>query len=96
MYKYFLKPILFIFSPETAHRIVFSSLKFLLSSHVARQLVNSFYVVKDERLKTKVFGLTFDNPVGIAAGFDKDGKLFDELSCFGFSHIEIEMGRAHV
>ena len=40
-------------------------------------------------LKRKVFGLTFDNPVGLAAGFDKDAKLYNELAAFGFGFIEI-------
>ena len=45
--------------------------------------------VKDARLEREVFGLKFDNPVGLAAGFDKDVKLFDELASFGFGFIEI-------
>ena len=45
--------------------------------------------VKDTRLEREVFGLKFDNPVGLAAGFDKDAKLFDELASFGFGFIEI-------
>lgn len=47
------------------------------------------YSVSDERLERKVFGLTFKNPVGLAAGFDKDAKLYNELSNFGFGFIEI-------
>ena len=45
--------------------------------------------VKDTSLEREVFGLKFDNPVGLAAGFDKDAKLFDELASFGFGFIEI-------
>ncbi len=47
------------------------------------------FMVKDTRLEREVFGLKFDNPVGLAAGFDKDAKLFDELASFGFGFIEI-------
>lgn len=47
------------------------------------------YVISDKRLERKLFGLTFPNPVGLAAGFDKDAKLFDELGYFGFGFIEI-------
>ena len=47
------------------------------------------FKVKDARLEREVFGLKFDNPVGLAAGFDKDAKLFDELASFGFGFIEI-------
>jgi cold shock CspA family protein len=46
--------------------------------------------VNDARLERKVFGITFKNPVGLAAGFDKDAKLYQELSNFGFGFIEIE------
>jgi len=47
------------------------------------------FKVKDTRLEREVFGLKFDNPVGLAAGFDKDAKLFDELASFGFGFVEI-------
>ena len=52
-------------------------------------LIRSLYQVKDKRLERKLFGLTFPNPVGLAAGFDKDAKLYHELSNFGFGFIEI-------
>ncbi len=52
-------------------------------------LVRSVYSSNDPRLKRNIFGLEFTNPVGLAAGFDKDAKLIDELACFGFGHIEI-------
>ena len=47
------------------------------------------FKVKDARLEREVFGLKFDNPVGMAAGFDKDANLFDELASFGFGFVEI-------
>lgn len=47
------------------------------------------YAVEDKRLEREVFGLKFRNPVGLAAGFDKDAKLYKELSHFGFGFIEI-------
>jgi len=52
-------------------------------------LIRSIYQVKDQRLEKKLFGLTFPNPIGLAAGFDKDAKLYKELSNFGFGFIEI-------
>jgi len=52
-------------------------------------LFRKLYLVDDSRLERKVFGLTFKNPVGLAAGFDKDAKLYQELSNFGFGFIEI-------
>jgi len=52
-------------------------------------LFKSMYQIKDSRLEREVFGLKFPNPVGLAAGFDKEAKLFNELSNFGFGFIEI-------
>jgi dihydroorotate dehydrogenase len=89
MYKQLLKPIFFLFQPETIHHLVFKGIKSSLAVPGMAAAVRSNYTVKDERLKRTVFGLTFDNPVGLAAGFDKDAKLFDELGCYGFGFIEI-------
>ena len=52
-------------------------------------MIRGLYHLKDQRLERKLFGLTFPNPVGLAAGFDKDAKLYQELSNFGFGFIEI-------
>lgn len=52
-------------------------------------IVRLLYSFHHPELQRKLFGLTFRNPVGLAAGFDKDAKLLDELSCFGFGFIEI-------
>ncbi|HVA98892.1 MAG TPA: quinone-dependent dihydroorotate dehydrogenase [Bacteroidia bacterium] len=89
MYKRLIKPVFFLFQPETIHHIVFALLKFFFRIPGIPALCHSFYIVRDKRLEKKVFGLTFPNPVGLAAGFDKDAKLFDELSAFGFGFIEI-------
>jgi dihydroorotate dehydrogenase len=89
MYKSLLKPLLFLLSPEKAHHLVFSLIKFLFSIPGVSALVRKSFAVRDERLKRTVFGLSFENPVGLAAGFDKDALLFDELSAFGFGFIEI-------
>lgn len=54
-----------------------------------KNVFKGLYQVNDPRLERKVFGLTFKNPVGIAAGFDKDARIIDELACMGFGFIEI-------
>ncbi len=89
MYKSIIKPILFRFQPETAHNLVFSSLKILFKIPLVKTLVRSVFQVKDLRLEKTVFGIKFPNAVGLAAGFDKDAKLFHELGCFGFGFVEI-------
>ena len=89
MYKLIIRPILFLFSPETIHHIVFKLIKFFCRIPGVSFLVRSTHEIKDKRLERKLFGLTFPNPVGLAAGFDKDATLFDELGNFGFGFIEI-------
>ena len=89
MYKLIIRPLLFWFDPEEVHHFTFSLIRFLSRIPGFSSLVRAMYVVNDKRLETTVFGLTFKNPVGLAAGFDKDAKLYQELSNFGFGFIEI-------
>ena len=89
MYKLLIQPLLFCFDPEKVHRFTFVLIKFISKIPLIPNLIKSIYVVNDKRLERNLFGLTFKNPVGLAAGFDKDAKLFNELSNFGFGFIEI-------
>jgi dihydroorotate dehydrogenase len=89
MYKLIIKPLFFLFQPETIHHVVFKIIKFLCKIPGVSGIFKNCYLVNDKRLERKLFGLTFPNPVGLAAGFDKDAKLFDELGYFGFGFIEI-------
>lgn len=85
MYKLLIRPILFLFPPESAHHIVASLLKIPGVSLLLRLM----YGFKDPKLERTVFGLKFPNPVGLAAGFDKDAKFFDEIAGCGFGFIEV-------
>ncbi len=89
MYKLIIRPILFWFDPEKVHHFTFSAIYFFSKIPFFSSICNSLYEVKDKRLEREVFGLKFKNPVGLAAGFDKDAKLYKELSNFGFGFIEI-------
>ena len=89
MYKLIIRPILFFFDPEEVHHFSFSFIKGISRIPLMSFLLRSIYSVKDKRLEVQLFGLTFKNPVGLAAGFDKDAKLYQELSNFGFGFIEI-------
>jgi len=89
MYKRLIRPILFQFSPEKIHNFTFSFLKIFLNIPGFSSIVNNSFKVEHPQLKRRVFGLEFDNPVGLAAGFDKDAQLFNELAEFGFGFIEI-------
>lgn len=88
MYKFLLRPILFLFDPEAVHYFTFSIIR---ACHTLGMgwIFKSIYKVKNPKLEKELFGLTFPNPVGLAAGFDKDARLYKELSNFGFGFIEI-------
>lgn len=88
MYK-LVKPILFLFDPEKVHYFIFSLLRIVFKIPLLNNLLSAIYNYKNEQLKTKLFGLEFPNKVGLAAGFDKDAKLFEELAELGFGFIEI-------
>lgn len=89
MYKLLIRPILFWFDPEEVHYFSFSFIQFIAKIPFVPSILKSIYEVKDTRLEREVFGLKFKNPVGLAAGFDKDAKCYRELSNFGFGFIEI-------
>jgi dihydroorotate dehydrogenase len=89
MYKLLIRPIFFCFDPEKIHYFTFSLIRSLSKIPGFPLLLKSLYGVNDSRLETEVFGLKFKNPVGLAAGFDKDAKLYKELSNLGFGFIEI-------
>ncbi len=89
MYKSIIRPILFGFDPEKVHYFSFSVIRLINKIPGFSALIRSLFEIKDTRLEREVFGLKFKNPVGLAAGFDKDAKLFQELSNFGFGFIEI-------
>jgi len=89
MYKQLIRPLLFCFDPEKVHYFTFSLIRFLSKIPGVSLIFKAIYEVNDPRLEREVFGLKFKNPVGLAAGFDKDAKLYKELSNFGFGFIEI-------
>ena len=89
MYKRILRPFLFQIDPEKVHHLTFDLVRFFFKIPGIALVFKFLYRVKDKRLERKVFGITFPNPVGLAAGFDKDAKLFNELSCMGFGFVEI-------
>ncbi|MFD1063545.1 quinone-dependent dihydroorotate dehydrogenase [Winogradskyella litorisediminis] len=89
MYKSVIRPILFSFDPEKVHYFTFSLIKNLSKIPGVKSIFRSLYLVEDKRLERELFGLKFKNPVGLAAGFDKNAVLYNELANFGFGFIEI-------
>ncbi|MFD1316944.1 quinone-dependent dihydroorotate dehydrogenase [Namhaeicola litoreus] len=89
MYKSIIRPLLFNFDPEDIHHVTFSAIKILYKLPFTKSLARSKFVLEDPKLYREVFGLKFKNPVGLAAGFDKNAVLFDEFSNYGFGFVEI-------
>ncbi len=88
MYQRLLRPIFFFFDPEKIHHVSFRLIRWVHAIGLG-PLIRRYYHLNQPRLKREVFGLTFPNPVGLAAGFDKDALAYKELSNFGFGFIEI-------
>jgi dihydroorotate dehydrogenase len=89
MYKLLIKPLLFGFSPEKAHGLAMSMLRLTVNMPGGAWLMRQLFTFEHPNLRRELFGLSFKNPVGLAAGFDKDAKYIDELDCLGFGFIEI-------
>ena len=89
MYKKLISPFLFLFDPEKIHNFTFCVTKLLFKLPLIGFLIESRYKIDNTKLKRNLFGLTFDNPVGIAAGFDKNATHISEFEKFGFGFIEI-------
>ncbi len=88
MYQLF-KPLLFLFTPEKAHWLATRMLRIGLKVPGLKQLISSSFRLEDRRLERQVLGIKFKNPVGLAAGFDKNAELIDDFAHLGFGHIEI-------
>lgn len=84
-----LKSFLFLLAPEKAHHFTIILARIGFGIPLIGSILKNYYNVKDKSLQRKLFGLTFENPVGLAAGFDKDGKYFRLMSKLGFGFIEV-------
>jgi dihydroorotate dehydrogenase len=89
LYRLFIRPVLLQFDPESVHKFTFKCFKLFQRSALIRSIVSAQFSVKDPRLVRNLFGLTFQNPVGLAAGLDKNAEAFDFLGSMGFGFIEI-------
>lgn len=89
MYKSLIRSILFQFDPEKVHHFSFSMIKGMMKIPFVPGICRSIFKVEAPQLKKELFGLSFENPVGLAAGFDKNAMLFDEFSNYGFGFIEV-------
>lgn len=87
-YKTLVRPILFSLDSETAHEIAMGTMEKLSFQWIVHQL-KSRLSVRDSRLEVSLFGKRFSNPLGLAAGFDKNCRAVPMLGAFGFGHVEI-------
>jgi dihydroorotate dehydrogenase len=86
--SYALRSLFFRLEAERAHEMALAGARFLGAVPGAGRLAGVRYRVDDPRLAVAAFGLEFSNPVGLAAGFDKDATAWRGLAGFGFGHIE--------
>jgi len=84
-----IKPLLFQFDPENVHYVVTGGLRRANRIWGVKSLLKNLYQFEDKRLEREVMGLKFKNPLGLAAGFDKNASMIEELAEFGFGFIEI-------
>ena len=89
LYKSFLKPLLFLLSPESAHHFIVTILKNIMKIPGGEWLLRKMYVVQNSSLKKNIHGIIFPNPVGLAAGFDKNARYIHSMSALGFGFVEI-------
>ncbi len=89
MYKAIIRPILFLFSPEASHRIVATLLKIGSGIPFVNWIIRKSFCVNNLTLETAVAGIKFPNPVGLAAGFDKNAIMYKEMGNLGFGFVEI-------
>lgn len=89
MYKQIIRPLFFTMDPERVHHLSFSLLRATLALPGMKSFFKKRFVFTHPDLETKLFGLTFPNPVGLAAGFDKDATLYNELEYVGFGFVEV-------
>ena len=89
MYKLLIRPLFFIFSDEKAHNLSMKLLEATLLIPGIKAIFSLLFKINNSKLEREVLGLKFKNPVGLAAGFDKDAKYVNQLSNLGFGFIEI-------
>lgn len=89
MYKSLVRPFLFLFNAESVHKMVNSTVHWGFKVPFARKIATEIFRYDGTSLSREVFGIKFPNPIGLAAGFDKNGRLYNDMAAFGFGFVEI-------
>ena len=95
MYETVVRPLLFRLDPERAHDLAMRASELGGRSSLTRRIAHRAYAVHDPRLAVTVAGIPFANPLGLAAGFDKNGRAAPMLGALGFGHVEVGSVSAH-
>src|ERR1700722_16843838 len=86
MYKAIIRPLLFITSPEVSHAFTIRLLKIACAIPIVNTIIKKSFTLKDPLLEREIGGVKFLNPVGLAAGFDKNATFFHEMEYLGFGY----------
>ena len=89
MYKLLIRPFFFLFNPESIHNISFSLIKFICNIPFLKEIIKSLFSFDNKKLEYNLFNLKFKNRIGLAAGFDKNAEILNEIELFGFGHVEV-------
>lgn len=89
VYRFILKPLIFLWAPEVAHNKLKAFGKFMSANALGRAVLSTLFYYKHKSLNTTVDGVSYDNPIGLSAGFDKDGELTDAYPSLGFGFAEL-------
>ena len=89
MYKYVIKPLLFALNIEHAHKLAVLMLRIVGWLPAGKWMLKKIYATQNTALEREVYGLHFPNPVGLAAGFDRNAEVFGELAALGFGFVEV-------
>jgi dihydroorotate dehydrogenase len=89
LYRWLIRPFLFLLPAETAHRVAVTALRWLCAVPGVRALLEAIWMPRDPALAIEALGVRFPSPIGLAAGFDKDGVGIDALLALGFGFVEI-------
>ncbi|MEG2319869.1 MAG: quinone-dependent dihydroorotate dehydrogenase, partial [Mucinivorans sp.] len=89
MYKHIIRPLLFKVNPETIHHLTIRGMQLVGYVPLAKSFIRLCFRVKDKALEREVFGIKFPNPVGLAAGLDKNAEAYEVLGAMGFGFVEI-------
>lgn len=89
MYRQIIRPLLFKLSPESVHNLTVGMMKFTRMIPGCGYLIRSLFLHRSPQLEREVFGIKFPNPIGLAAGFDKNAEVYEQMANFGFGFVEI-------